>query len=149
MCRYTLYIKQNDLLADLGGFDMTTISCHRATPLKQLGRVCSTADLIVSAAGTVTTNCCGSGDFWPVGSGSGTFLLMYGTFLSGSGTFLSRSGTFLKFISSEVGSAENFSDPHFWYIYVPYCLPYDYIDLLVLYMMTAMLQERWLVMYVQ
>jgi len=34
-----------------GGFDMTTISCHRATPLKQLGRVCSTADLIVSAAG--------------------------------------------------------------------------------------------------
>ncbi|XP_023344615.1 bifunctional methylenetetrahydrofolate dehydrogenase/cyclohydrolase, mitochondrial isoform X2 [Eurytemora carolleeae] len=34
-----------------GGFDMTTVSCHRATPTHQLTRACLGADLIVSAAG--------------------------------------------------------------------------------------------------
>jgi methylenetetrahydrofolate dehydrogenase(NAD+)/5,10-methenyltetrahydrofolate cyclohydrolase len=34
-----------------GGFDMTTVSCHRATPTHQLARACLGADLIVSAAG--------------------------------------------------------------------------------------------------
>jgi len=34
-----------------GGFDMTTVSCHRATPPAQLSSLCRSADLIVSAAG--------------------------------------------------------------------------------------------------
>jgi len=34
-----------------GGFDMTTISCHRATPSETLASVCRSADVIVSAAG--------------------------------------------------------------------------------------------------
>ena len=38
-----------------GGFDMTTVSCHRATPTHQLTRACLGADLIVSAAGNSFT----------------------------------------------------------------------------------------------
>jgi len=34
-----------------GGFDMTTVSCHRATAPKQLVKACRRADIIVSAAG--------------------------------------------------------------------------------------------------
>jgi len=34
-----------------GGFDMTTVSCHRATPQEKLSEVCRSADIIVSAAG--------------------------------------------------------------------------------------------------
>ena len=35
----------------LGGFDMTTVSCHRATEPAQLAAACRRADVIVSAAG--------------------------------------------------------------------------------------------------
>jgi len=34
-----------------GGFDMTTVSCHRATPTHQLALACRSADIVVSAAG--------------------------------------------------------------------------------------------------